>query len=98
MIGIVKGVFLILMLDCEQSARLTSESLDRPLCRSEIWALKIHQFCCRSSHRVARQMEMVASALRERDDVELKAASESMSDEARERIRNQLRDLSDPGS
>ena len=95
MIQIFKGVFLILMLDCEQSARLTSESLDRPLSRSETLALKIHQFCCRSSYRVARQMEMVANALREKDVDELQGTADHMPDDARERIRNELRLLSE---
>lgn len=94
MIRIIKGVILILMLDCEQSARLTSESFDRPLSRSERWALKIHQFCCRSSYRVARQMEMVSQALKEKPDSDLMASSDRMSDDARDRIRQQLRDLS----
>lgn len=92
MIRLFKGIFLILMLDCEQSARLTSESLDRPLTRSERWALKIHQACCRSSHRVARQMEMVARALQERQGPEeVTLAADELSAEARERIRRNLR-------
>jgi len=96
MTKIIKGVFLILMLDCEQSARLTSESFDRPLSRWERWALRIHQACCSSSYRVARQMEMVARGLKERNESQqsLPALSESLSEEARDRIRQNLRDLS----
>ena len=91
----IKGLFLILMLDCEQSARLTSESFDRPLSRSEIWALRIHQFCCRSSHRVARQMEMIARAIRDRDPADLNPGMEQMPQDARERIRKRLKDLAE---
>ena len=42
MIKFFRGLWLILTLDCEQSARLTSESFDRPLSRVEIQALWIH--------------------------------------------------------
>ena len=95
MIRAIKGVMLILMLDCEESARLTSESFDRPLTRSERWALKIHQACCRSSHRVARQMEMISEAMKKPEATEqLTAASDSLSDDARDRIRQKLRDIS----
>ena len=90
----IKGVMLILMLDCEESARLTSESFDRPLTRCERWALKIHQTCCRSSHRVARQMEMVAEAMKQPEAQQLASVSENLSDEARERIRERLRNIS----
>ena len=89
----IKGVMLILMLDCEQSARLTSESFDRPLTRSEKWALKIHQSCCRSSHRVARQMEMISEAIKKPEAEQLGAAADNLSDDARERIRERLRKI-----
>lgn len=94
MIKAIKGLFLILMLDCEQSARLTSESFDRPLSRSEKWALWIHQKCCRSSDRVARQMEMIARAFEKHGDSKLQMTSDELPEDARARIRERLRDLS----
>ncbi len=92
----IKGLILILMMDCEQSARLTSESFDRKLTKFEVLALKIHQFCCRSSYRVARQMEMVYRQLQQSNSLEMKG--DNLSNAARSRIRSQLRGLMDQGT
>ena len=95
MLKTIQGLFLILMLDCEQSARLTSESFDRPLSKTEILALGIHQFLCRSSHRVARQMEMMARAMKEQGISELQLSADRLPEDARERIRKMLRENQD---
>ena len=93
MIKIFQGVLLILMLDCEQSARLTSESFDRSLTRLELTALWIHQKCCRNSDRVARQMEMVARAIQQQSVADSISLNDDLSEEARNRIRQRLREL-----
>ena len=56
-------LWLILSLDCEQSAHLTSESFDRPLTRAESVALTIHRLICAKSRRLNQQMIQLHRAL-----------------------------------
>jgi putative zinc finger protein len=53
-----------LNLPCREFARLSSEALDRPLSRSERYALKIHLVSCLGCRRFARQVRFVRDALR----------------------------------
>jgi hypothetical protein len=46
----------IIHLPCEESSRLISESLDRPLTRSERIALRVHTFLCRGCRLVQQQL------------------------------------------
>ena len=80
---------LILFMDCETSARLTSDSFERSLSAAERLGLRIHQFLCRNSYRLARQMEMM--------ETELQSLARNrpfqpdrLSQERREAIRQQL--------
>jgi hypothetical protein len=53
-----------LNLPCREYARLSSEALDRPLSRSERFALTIHLVSCLACRRYARQVRFVRDALR----------------------------------
>ncbi|MEM7783393.1 MAG: zf-HC2 domain-containing protein [Planctomycetota bacterium] len=83
---------MILTLDCEGSAHLTSESLDRPLNWAENLAVKIHRAICKKSRRLNRQLIQMHNQLHE---LEKSHASESyqLSTEARKRIASKLNQL-----
>lgn len=49
-------IWMILTLNCEDSARLTSASMDRPLNWAERTALAAHRMICTKSRRLNRQM------------------------------------------
>ena len=87
---ILGGIWLILTLDCEQSARLASDSFDRKLGWWESAALKIHVSWCRESRRLTRQMSMMREALRGIDEGAITTESNRLSSTARSRIRDAL--------
>ncbi len=49
-------IWMILTLNCEDSARLTSESMDRPLNWAERSAVSAHRMVCSKSRRLNRQL------------------------------------------
>jgi len=49
-------IWMILTLNCEDSARLTSASMDRPLNSMERWAVAAHRLICARSRRLNSQM------------------------------------------
>ena len=64
---------LILMLKCEQSTRVVSESLDRDLSAVEWWAVRLHYISCWSCRRFGKHLRMIRDALKTKvagDDVE----------------------------
>lgn len=91
----MRSIFLnlktILLMDCETSARLTSESFERRLSAAERLGLRIHQALCRSSYRLARQMELMEAELRSMAK-NRPFAPEQISPERREAIRQRLRE------
>jgi hypothetical protein len=52
------------MITCQESHRLLSERMDRPLGRLERWRLAMHLGICRVCSRVGRQMELMRAAMR----------------------------------
>jgi hypothetical protein len=62
--NLFSAIYLILTLNCEQSARLTCESFERQLSRSERIALRAHQWVCRSSRELSRQLRAMDAALK----------------------------------
>ncbi len=90
----------ILTLNCEESTRLVSESLDRQLPRSDRVAVKLHALCCRSCRLFRRQMLFLRETIRCRTaamTADTPDSGPSLTPEARERIiqaltRNQSED------
>jgi predicted anti-sigma-YlaC factor YlaD len=82
-----------LNLPCREYARLSSEALDRPLTRSERWALRIHLISCLACRRYARQIAFLRAALAhlsthvDHDDL---LPGPELPAEARQRIRHLL--------
>jgi hypothetical protein len=91
-----KAIKLILFLNCEQSAQLTSESFDRQLSRCERIAVWIHQAICRKSHRLATQLKMLDEKVEQvRDFLTNAPEPYELSQEAKDRIRGRIRDQSE---
>ena len=94
MIRLYKSLVLILTLNCEQSAKLMSDSFDRDLSWSERWALRLHCMVCRRSREMARQLKALhQSFLEYRDRIDIDECAEQLSPDARDRIRQRLKNL-----
>lgn len=85
MIRFIQKIYLILTLDCEQSARLTSDSFDRELDWSERIANRLHRLICGKSRRLHHQLV----ALQENLD---RRVTEGLPDEAKKRILKAIED------
>lgn len=81
--------YLILTLDCEDSAELTSEGFDRPLDWAERTALVLHRMICGQSRRLHNQMEALHDKLEDRVAT---AVIPELSQDARERILKSITD------
>ena len=92
MMRILKNIWLILSLDCEQSAQLTSDSFDRKLTWAEHVAVFMHRFICRKSRRLNRQMVILNRQLKALADDHWSMKA-TLSDNAKHRIRNRLKDM-----
>ena len=82
-------VYMILTLDCEESAKLTSQGFDRPLDWSERAALFVHRLTCGQSRRLHEQME---SLHRKMEDRVATAILPELSSQARHRILQSIAD------
>ncbi len=78
------------MLTCEETAQLVSESLDRTLRLRERFALRLHLLGCAMCSRYARQLKFLQRVCADGAEEQLTSPAE-LSDAARERIRNRLR-------
>jgi hypothetical protein len=78
---------MILTLNCEDSARLTSESMDRKLNWAERAAVSGHRLVCSKSRRLNRQLLQLNEALKSNNAFDLEDASvEGLSSDAKSRI------------
>lgn len=89
-----KGIWLILTLDCEQSAWLTCESFDRTLTAFERWALRLHNAYCKKSRSLTRQLQLLDQSLRQAAHrVPFDELGAQLTPEAKKRIAARLRDV-----
>ena len=77
----------ILTLNCEESTKLVSDSLDRRLKRSERLAVVLHGLGCWSCRRFRKQIELIRKAMRSGKAAAMDA---SLTPEARQRIESAL--------
>ena len=94
---LLRQIWLILTLNCEQCAQLTSEELDRPLNWAEKLAVRLHVLICSKSRKLRFQIKELDKSLRRwtvSPDSQL-PDQKALSKEARERIRKNLDTLSD---
>ncbi len=87
-----KAIRQILTLRCEEADRLMSDSLDRRLTWSERVALKGHVAVCRGCRRARQQLLILRQTIRKSLEIASAAGDEMLSPEARDRIRQALKD------
>jgi len=76
---------------CQEAARLQSLALDRPLRPSERLGLRIHLALCKWCRAYGSQIQFLNTAAKSSDQ---HLPAQSLSPEARERLRRALRDPS----
>lgn len=92
--SVLSDVICILTIDCRQSSRLTSESLDRPLRWPERVALRMHRLGCWSCRRLKRQLAFLHDAARRLDREQIACGcseSDGLSTEAKQRMKTVLK-------
>lgn len=85
------------MMNCQQTSRLLSQSLDRPLSFRERLALRLHVSMCGACRRFARQLRFINRAAAELEMRGLADERLTLGERARERIKRALRDLGTNG-
>ena len=89
-------IWMILTLNCEDSARLTSESMDRPLNWAERAAVSGHRLVCSKSRRLNRQLLRMHQALKQNNAFDSDSGLiEGLSTDAKSRIRSAIENDSD---
>ena len=78
------------MISCKQAAELASQSQDRPLKLTERLALRFHTIGCKACLQYTQQLRVLRSVC-ERIDDDGALASPQLADDARERIRQRLK-------
>ena len=76
---------------CKTAARLQSEALDHQLTLRQRLGLRIHLVLCKWCSRYGKQITFVQKVAHSHPDEVTTAVPQELSDEARERIRKQLR-------
>lgn len=85
-------MYMPFMPNCRETSRLVSESLDRRLPFFKRLLLRVHLRMCKYCHRFERQLvQMRAISRHINQHLNTLDTPESLSDEARERIRSALR-------
>lgn len=77
------------MLNCEQSASLSSQRMDRELKFHEKAALNMHLLFCRFCKKYNRQLQFLRGVSRQFDARE--SGHDCLSEEAKERMRERLK-------
>ena len=89
-------IYMILTLNCEDSARLTSDSMERPLNWAERSAVSAHRLICSKSRRLNRQLLQMHKALNQKNAFNSNnGAIEGLSPDAKSRILSTISGTSD---
>lgn len=86
----VKSGIGVLSLTCRDAARLQSEALDAKLCFSKRLGLWLHLLICKWCRRYGKQIQFLSHASQEHEEDLANAVPQTLSAEARERIRQRL--------
>ena len=76
---------------CRQVSRLQSDLLDQPLSLPKRFGLRLHLLVCKWCRRYGKQIRFLRQAVHERPDELSQATPQTLSPEARERLKNSLR-------
>ena len=77
--------------NCREASRLQSEALDRSLSRGQRLGLRLHLLLCKWCRRYGTQIRFLRQAVQEHTDKVTDATPQSLSPEARERLKQALR-------
>jgi hypothetical protein len=75
---------------CKRATRLQSEAMDRRLSFLEKLGLRLHLFLCKWCRRYGAQLKFLRSAARECEEHGSRQEPQTLSPEARERIKHTL--------
>jgi hypothetical protein len=81
---------LLLSLSCKEASRLQSQALDRKLPLMQRIGLRIHLLLCKWCRRYGKQIRFLHDAAREHPDHLAEPVPQSLSQGARERIKQRL--------
>ena len=91
----IRSWFLHHLPSCRELAPVMSQSLDRPLSLRENFQLKLHIIVCVWCERYMKQLRQMRDAVRLRAEIEVNEeidSSQTLSDEARERLKKALKE------
>ena len=77
--------------DCREASRLQSEALDHPLPKAQRFGLRLHLLLCRWCRRYGKQIHFLRQAAHEHPESLTQATPEELSSDARERLKQSLR-------
>ena len=78
--------------NCREASRLQSEALDLSLSWGQRLGLRLHLLLCKWCRRYGKQIRFLRQAVHEHPDEVNDASPQSLSPEARERLKQSLRD------
>jgi hypothetical protein len=78
--------------NCREASRLQSQALDRALTPLQRFGLRVHLLLCKWCRRYGKQLRFLRHAAREHQDELAGAAPQTLSPEARARLKGALRD------
>jgi hypothetical protein len=87
----VKKILALMLPSCRKAAELQSEALDGRLPVSRRFGLWFHLLLCKWCRDYGEQLRFLSHAAHDQPDHLVEAASQKLSDEARERIKTRLR-------
>lgn len=77
---------------CREASRLQSEALDHALTPMQRFGLRVHLILCKWCRRYGKQLRFLREAAHEHPDELTDATPQKLAPEARERLKNALRD------
>ena len=90
---VMRKLWIIFSMKCDQASHLASESMDRPLQWHERVGMKIHRALCQSCRQFAKQLATVRSAFQHLSHDPQDASKTEpvqLSDEVKARIKSKL--------
>ena len=75
---------------CRQVSRLQSDLLDRPLSLPKRFGLRLHLLVCKWCRRYGKQIRFLRQAVHEHPDELSQATPQTLSPEAREKLKQRL--------
>ena len=91
-VSALKTGFRTLMPTCRDASRLQSQALDQAVPMPKRLGLRLHLLVCKWCRRYGKQIRFLSQAVHEHPDQVNEATPRTLSPEARERLKQSLRD------